>query len=324
MFSYLVRRVLYAVPILLGVILITFVLSFVVQSPEARARAVLGQRATPQAVATWLSNRGFDKPRFFNTQPGEAWHDSQFFHHVVKLATFDLGVSDVSGRDLKEVFKQGAVPSLLLTVPAFFVGLLMAVCLALYQVFVRDSLLDTAGVLIAVALMSIPSMVYIVFGQAVLALLFNYFPVFGFDMAGFGTLRFLLLPVALMALMGVGGDVRLYRAVFLEEIAQDYVRTAQAKGVPQARLLFVHVLKNGMISLITLVVAHLPHLVMGSLLVENFFGIPGLGNTLFLAIQQSDYATVFASVYLGSLLYIVGLILTDICYALADPRIRLS
>ena len=178
--------------------------------------------------------------------------------------------------------------------------------------------------LIAVALMSIPSMVYIVFGQAVLALLFNYFPVFGFDMAGIGTLRFLLLPVALMALMGVGGDVRLYRAVFLEEIAQDYVRTAQAKGVPQARLLFVHVLKNGMISLITLVVAHLPHLVMGSLLVENFFGIPGLGNTLFLAIQQSDYATVFASVYLGSLLYIVGLILTDICYALADPRIRLS
>ncbi len=324
MFSYLLRRFLYAVPILLGVILITFLLSFVVQSPELRAKVVLGKRATPQAVADWMHNRGYDKPRFFNTQPGAALLDSQFFNHVKKLATFQLGVSDVTGRDLKDVFMEGAIPSLLITLPAFFVGIALAVSIALYQVFVRDTALDTAGALGAVALMSLPPMVYIIFGQAVIALTLNYFPAFGFDLHGFTTLKFLILPIALIAVMGLGADVRLYRAIFLEEIAQDYVRTAQAKGVSNTRLLFTHVLKNGMISLITLIVAHLPLLVMGSLLVENFFGIPGLGNTLFLAIQQGDFATVFASVYLGSILYLIGLMLTDICYALVDPRIRLS
>jgi peptide/nickel transport system permease protein len=324
MFSYITRRLLYAVPILFGVILITFVLSFLIQSPQSRARAVLGKRATPQAVEEWLRNRGYDKPRYFNSNPGAKLFDSQLFNHMKKLATFELGVSDVTGRDLKEVFREGAVPSLLITMPAFFVGLALAVSLALYQVFVRDSALDTAGALMAVALMSIPPMVYIIFGQAIIALAFNYFPAFGFDRSGLSTARFLLLPVALMAVMGLGSDVRLYRAIFLEEIGQDYVRTARAKGVSNTRLLFTHVLKNGMIALITLVVAHLPLLVMGSLLVENFFGIPGLGNILFLAIQSGDFATVFASVYLGSILYLIGLMLTDICYALVDPRIRLS
>ena len=324
MFSYIARRLLYAVPILFGVILITFVLSFLIQSPQGRARAVLGKRATPQAVEEWLRNRGYDKPRYFNTTPGAQLFDSQLFNHMRKLGTLELGVSDVTGRDLKDVFREGAVPSLLITLPAFFVGLTLAVSLALYQVFIRDSALDTAGALIAVALMSIPPMVYIIFGQAVIALAFNYFPAFGFDRSGLSTTKFLLLPVALMALMSLGSDVRLYRAIFLEEIAQDYVRTAQAKGLTNTRLLFTHVLKNGMIALITLVVAHLPLLVMGSLLVENFFGIPGLGNTLFLAIQSGDFATVFASVYLGSILYLVGLMMTDICYALVDPRIRLS
>ncbi len=324
MFSYLVRRFLYAIPILLGVMLITFILSFVVQSPESRAKMILGKRANPQAVGEWLSKRGYDKPRFFNTQPGQKLFDSQFFNHVKKLATFELGVSDVTSRDLKSVFKAGAIPSLLITLPAFFVGTAMAVSLALYLVFVRDTKLDTLGALGAVALMSLPPMVYIIFGQAVVALLLNYFPAFGFDLDGWTTVKFLFLPIALMAVMGLGGNVRLYRAIFLEEINQDYVRTAHAKGLTNARVLFVHVLKNGMIALITLVVAQLPLLVMGSLLVENFFGIPGLGNTLFLAIQQSDFASVFAFVYLGSILYLVGLMLTDICYALVDPRIRLS
>jgi peptide/nickel transport system permease protein len=324
MFNYLIRRILYSVPVLLGVILLTFLLSFVVQSPHSRALKVLGQRATPQSVSAWLHKRGYDKPRFINTSGAGKWYDSQFCQHVRKLATFELGVSDKDGRSLRQVFLKGAVPSLLITVPALIAGLCFSVSIALYQVFIRNSKLDVFGALLAVALMSVPSMVYIVFGQAVLGLVLNYFPVYGFDLAGWGSVRYLLLPVCLMVLMHLGGDVRLYRAVFLEEISQDYVRTAQAKGVSHVRLLFVHVLKNGMISLITLVVAHLPLLVMGSLLLENFFGIPGLGNTLVLAIQESDFATVFASVYLGSILYLAGLLLTDICYALVDPRIRLS
>ena len=167
-------------------------------------------------------------------------------------------------------------------------------------------------------------MVYIIFGQAVIALKLNYFPAFGFDPHGWDAARFLILPVSLVIVMSLGHDTRLYRAIFLEEIGQDYVRTALAKGVSPSRMLMVHVLKNGMISLITLVVAHLPLLILGSLLVENFFGIPGLGNLLVAAIQTSDLAVIRATTFLTSILYIIGLTLTDIGYALVDPRIRLS
>ena len=156
------------------------------------------------------------------------------------------------------------------------------------------------------------------------ALAFNYFPAFGYQRQSWGDARFLLLPVSLMIVISLGSDARLYRAVFLEEISQDYVRTAQAKGVSNTRLLMVHVLKNGMIALITYVVAQLPLLILGSLLVENFFGIPGLGNTLVAAIQTSDLAVIRSTTFLTAILYIVGLTVTDICYAAADPRIRLS
>lgn len=335
MFSFLLRRLLYAPLIILGVMLITFVIFFVVQQPETMARNVLGKRANPTTIHAWLQTRGYDKPLFFNVgqqrqaadgQPytSRGFFDTIFFNQMWKLATFDLGVSDVTGRELKEVFADGAKASLALMVPAYIVGFLMATGLALFLVFARHSALDTAGVIVCVALMSIPAMVYIIFGQAVVALQLNYFPAFGFDLSGWNSLRFLVLPVVLIVIMHLGHDTRLYRAVFLEEIGQDYVRTAQAKGVSNVRLLLVHVLKNGMIPLITLVVAQLPLLILGSLLVESFFGIPGLGNLLVSAIQTSDLAVVRATTFLTSILYIIGLTATDVCYALADPRIRLS
>jgi peptide/nickel transport system permease protein len=329
MFSYLLRRLLYAPLIILGVMLLTFVLFFVVQSPETSARNVLGKRATPKTIGDWLHKRGYDKPLFLNTGGAKAGastgtFDTIFINEMRKLATFDLGVSDVTGRELKEVFREGALPSLLITLPAYLVGIAMAVGFALYLVFVRKSMLDTTGVFICVGLMSVPPMVYIIFGQAVVALTFNYFPAFGFEMRDFTSTRFLLLPIAIMIIISLGRETRLYRAVFLEEIGQDYVRTAQAKGLSNSRVLTVHVLKNGMIALITYVVAQLPLLILGSLLVENFFGIPGLGNQLALAIQTSDLAVVRSTTFLTSILYIIGLTLTDVCYALVDPRIRLS
>lgn len=335
MLSYLLRRILNAPLIIFGVMIITFLIFFVAQKPETMARNILGKRATPQTTYDWLHTRGYDKPLFFNVgQKREApdghpyasqgFFDTIFFNQMWKLATFDLGVSDVTGRELKQVFREGAVPSLLLTLPAYLVGFCFATGLALFLVFVRNSALDTLGVFMCVALMSIPAMVYIIFGQAVIALGLNYFPAFGFDLQGTGIVRFLALPVALIIVIHLGHDVRLYRAVFLEEIAQDYVRTAQAKGVPNRRLLLVHVLKNGMIALITMVVANLPVLILGSLLVESFFGIPGLGNLLISAIQTSDLAVVRSTTFLTSILYIIGLTMTDICYALVDPRIRLS
>jgi peptide/nickel transport system permease protein len=409
MFAYLIRRLLYAVPIVLGVMLITFVLFFVVQSPEALARRVLGPKASPKTVANWMHNRGYDKPLLINRNvrvtfgkdtPAEAgrpglkigfvngsspeetagllpndrllsidgktitssrefeahsssrqsgqtatlqvtredktldltvsyaepasWHDSLFFAQLQKLARFEFGKSDITSRDLSETFKAGAIPSLLITVPAFLVGLVTSLAIALFLVLLRNSLLDTLSTVACVALMSVPSMVYIITGQYLAAIQMRLFPAFGFDLAGLSTAKFLLLPVLLMVVSGLGAEVRIYRAIFLEEIEQDYVRTARAKGLSNQRVLFVHVLKNGLINLITLVVASLPFLVMGSLVVENFFGIPGLGNVLFSAILGPDFAVVQASVFLGSLLYLAGLVATDVCYALVDPRIRLQ
>jgi peptide/nickel transport system permease protein len=324
MVAYLIRRLFFFVPIVFGVMLLTFVLFFVVQSPDAMARRVLGPKATPKAVENWLHNRGYDKPLLLNRTGQGPWHDSLFLNQMGRLARFDLGKSDVTNRPLAEDFREGALPSLLLTVPAFFVGLALSVVVALYLVFIRNRVVDLAASLACVALMSVPVMVYIIAGQFLVAQVLNYFPAFGFQLEGFSTAKFLLLPVALMVVSGLGADVRLFRAMFIEEMGQDYIRTARAKGVSSALVLLRHVFKNGLINLITLVVASLPFLIMGSVVLENFFGIPGLGNKLFSAIQAPDFAVVQASVFLGSLLYLGGLLLTDVCYAWADPRIRLQ
>jgi peptide/nickel transport system permease protein len=324
MFSYIIRRLLYAIPIVLGVMVITFALFYLLQKPEAMAARILGPKAPPQAVQNWLHQRGYDKPVFLNLEPGANPLDSQFFHHVVALATFDLGVSDATGQPVIERFKEGAIPSLLITVPAFFTGLICAISLALFLVYARETKLDFTGIIFSVVLMSIPAMVYVIFGQWLFAVVLRYFPAFGFSMEGVGMVRFLFLPVFILAVIGLGGDVRLFRAIFLEEARQDYVRTANAKGLSAGAVLFRHVLKNGMINIITLTVAALPMLILGSLILEQFFGIPGLGDMALQAIRSSDFAVIRAITYVGSLLYLSGLLLTDICYALVDPRMKLS
>lgn len=313
MFNYILRRLAYSVPILLGVILITFLLDNVMTSPEAKSARVLGPKATLAARNEWIHNRGLDRPL-----------GVQFVDHVKNLATFKFGTTWVTGRDVGEVFVTGVVPSLMITLPGFFAALFASLGVALFQVFVRNSPVDRAITILSVALMSIPTMVYVIFCQAGLALGLSYFPAFGFSYEGIGMVRFLLLPVTIFIVINLGYDARLYRAIFLEEIVQDYVRTAYAKGIGPSRVLAVHVLKNGMIGLITIVVAQLPKLVLGSLLVESLFGIPGIGSVLVQAIQTQDQPVIMTSVYLGSILYLGGLIVTDVCYALADPRIRLS
>jgi peptide/nickel transport system permease protein len=323
MFSYILRRILYTVPILLGVMVITFFLFNVVKPPEDMARRMLGPKATPQAIQNWLQNRGYDKPLFFNTAKEKNLFDSQFFSSITSLAILDLGRSDTNNEPVIDMLKRGAIPSLLITLPAFLVGLSLSIIAALFLVYVRESGIDLAGTILCVVTMSVPIMVYVIFGQWLLAVQFKYFPAFGFNMEGITMTRFLVLPVAIFALAGIGADIRLYRAIFLEEVRQDYVRTAQAKGAAASRVLLVHVLKNGMIALITLVVAALPLLIMGTLVIEDFFGIPGLGNLAINAIQNADFAVVRADVYIGSILYLFGLLITDICYALVDPRIRL-
>ena len=330
MLNYLIRRLLYMVPILLGVMFLTFALFNVVNTPTQMAYRILGPKASAQAIDNWLNNHGYlDKegkqlPLFFNTAPGKNPFDSLYFRSMKRFATFDLGTSFATNEPVLTMLQRGAIPSLCITLPAFVVGLFLSLSASLLLVFVRDSLIDRWGTVLCVAGMSIPITVYVIFGQWIAANLFNWFPAFGFNLEGFSTARFIALPVVIMIVSGLGADVRMYRAIFLEEVRAEYIRTAQAKGASHTRVLLVHMLKNGMISIITLVVAALPFLIMGALVLESFFGIPGLGNLMTSAIQTSDFGVIQADVWLGSLLYLFGLLLTDLCYATVDPRIRLQ
>lgn len=314
MLNYILRRLLYSIPILLGVLVLTFLLFRVFQSPEKIAFNKLGPKATTEQKLEFIKKEGLDLPT-----------TTQLVRYIKNTAQFDFGESWKLDRRVSAVFADGVGPTMLITLPGFVIGLFAALGLALYQVFVRNSAMDHTLTILCVALMSVPTVVYIIASQALLALQLNYFPASGFEWDGFaGTARFIALPATILAISNFGYDGRMFRAVFLEEIAQDYVRTAQAKGVSNARVLRVHVLKNGLIAIITLTVGQLPKLIMGSLLIESFFGIPGMGAVLVQSIQQGDQPVVMASVFLGALLYLFALILTDILYAFADPRIRLS
>ena len=326
MLRYLLRRVLYAVPILIGVNLITFALFFMVNSPDDMARMQLGvKRVTPEAIEQWKAARGYDKPLFVNTTAAGVQQvtDTIFFEKSVSLFAGDFGRSE-DGREIGREIRQRMGPSLAIALPTFIVGLGVTVSLALLLVLFRGTWLDRTGVVICVTLMSISSLFFIIGGQFLFARVLKVVPISGYDGNPLVAWHFLLLPVAVGIIAGLGGATRWYRTLFLEEIGRDYVRTARAKGLSETRILFGHVLRNGLIPILTGVVVVIPSLFLGSLLIESFFGIPGLGSYTIDAIAAQDFAVVRAMVFLGSALYLVGLILTDISYTLVDPRIRLN
>lgn len=325
MLGYLVRRVLYAIPILIGVNLLTFVLFFVVNSPDDMARMQIGiKRATPDAIERWKVERGYDKPLFFNdgAQGSGRVTDTIFFDKSLRMFVFDFGRAD-DGRDIALEIRDRMSPSLAIALPTFVLGLFSAVSFGLLLVFFRATYLDFWGVVACVAMMSISSLFYIIGGQWLVSKLWSLVPISGYA-SGLDSARFLVLPVLISVIAGIGSSTRWYRTIFLEEISRDYVRTARAKGLSELRVLFRHVLKNAMIPILTGVVVVIPLLFMGSLLVESFFAIPGLGSYTIDAINAQDFAVVRAMVFIGSVLYIVGLILTDISYTLVDPRVRLE
>lgn len=322
--AYLIRRVLYAIPILIGVNILTFVLFFVVNSPDDMARAQLGEkRLSEQAVADWKAERGYDKPLLINAEASGVGGltETIFFQQSVKLFVFDFGRSD-SGRDIGYDIRQRMGPSLALAVPTFIVGLLVTITLGLFLAFFRATKIDLWGVIICVALMSISSMFYVIGGQYLIGKLFMLVPISGYDEQS--AFKFLILPVIIGVVSAIGAQSRWYRTIFLEEINRDYVRTARSKGIDELSILFKHVLRNGLIPILTAVVVVIPSLFIGALVMESFFGIPGLGSYTIDAIQRQDFAIVRAMVFLGAVLYIIGLIMTDISYTLADPRVRLK
>ena len=320
MLAYVVRRVLYAIPILVGINIITFALFFLVNTPDDMARMQLGQkRVTPEAIQKWKAERGYDKPLFYNDG---SLTDTIFFEKSVKLFALDFGRAE-DNRDIANEIRIRMGPSLALAIPVFLVGILVNITFALGMAFFRATYLDFWGVVLCVAMMSISTLFYIIGGQYLISKLWHLVPISGYA-GGVDAAKFIVLPALIGVVGGIGAGSRWYRTLFLEEMTRDYVRTARAKGLAEATVMFRHVLKNAMIPILTGVVAVIPLLFMGSLLSESFFGIPGLGSYTIDAIQAQDFAVVRAMVFIGSVLYILGLLLTDLSYTLVDPRVRLD
>lgn len=325
MLSYIIRRILYAIPILIGVNLITFMLFFMVNTPDDMARAHLGaKQVTPAMIEAWKVEKGYDKPLFINPKAEgiEKLSDTLFVQESLNLFTFDFGFSDAN-RDIGLDIQERMGPSLAIALPTFIIALITNISLALLLVLFRGSALDTSMMVVAVMIMSVSGLFYIIAGQVLFSKLWHWVPISGYE-SGWGGIKFIILPVMIGVFAGIGAGVRWYRSIFLEQINQDYVRTARAKGLSELRVLFGHVLRNGMLPILTGVVVIIPSLFMGSLIMESFFGIPGLGSYTIDAINAQDFAIVKAMVFLGSVLYIIGLILTDISYTLFDPRVKLS
>ena len=325
MIRYILRRLLYAIPILIGVNVITFFLFFVVNTPDNMARIHLGvKHVTPEAIEQWKAEHGYDKPLFLNREQSglKAVTDTLFIDRSLKLFSLEFGKAD-DGRDIARDIQTRMWPSLAIALPVFVIGLMVNVTAALLMIFYRGTRLEYAGVVGLIALMSISSLFYIIAGQYFIAKLWQWLPISGFS-GGIDAFKFILLPVLVSVAAGLGGGARWYLHNFLEEIGKDYVRTARAKGLSELRVLFRHVLKNGMIPILTGAVVVLPLLFTGSLVTESFFGIPGLGSYTIDAIRSQDFAIVQSMVFLGSALYILGLLLTDLSYTLVDPRVRLT
>jgi peptide/nickel transport system permease protein len=327
MLNYIVRRLGYGVLILIGVNLITFVLFFTVNTPDDMARLNIGgKRIAQEQIDKWKAERGYDRPLYWNPKEEGAAKLTRtvFWERSVSLFALDFGRSD-SARSVDighEVATRMGV-SLQLALPLFILQLIVSVSFSLLLVFFRHSRIDFWGVVLCVVMLSISSLFYIIVGQFLFSRVLKLVPLSGYA-PGLDAVRFLALPIFLSLLARLGPEARLYRAMFLEEIGKDYVRTARAKGLSEVVVLGRHVLRNALIPIITSAGSYLPYIFLGSLVFESFFGIPGLGAFVIDAIAGQDFAIVRTMVFLGALLYIVSNALVDIAYTWVDPRVRLA
>ncbi|ODU09204.1 MAG: peptide ABC transporter permease [Rubrivivax sp. SCN 71-131] len=327
MIGYLLRRAFYGVLVLLGVNLATFFLFFTVNTPDDMARLNLGgKRVTQQAIEKWKVERGYDKPLYFNAQAQgpEKLTETIFWERSVSLFALRFGRADgESAGDIGHEVTQRMWVSLQMALPLFILQVLASTAFALLLVMFRNSRLDFWGVVTCVLMLSISSLFYIIVGQFLFSRVLRLAPISGYA-PGLDAIKFLALPILLSLLSRVGGEARLYRAMFLEETAKDYVRTARAKGLSEQVVLWRHVLRNALIPIITSAGGYLPYVFLGSLVFESFFGLPGLGAYVIEAIGKQDFAIVRTMVFIGSLLYIATYVLIDVAYTWADPRVRLE
>ncbi len=308
MFVYLLRRILSTIPIIFGVALIIFVLFNLVGGDPTYQ--MLGKHASATQIAELRAELGFDQPKHI-----------QFFEYLKQIVTFDYGRSYATKQEISKMILDGVGPSLSLAIPAFFLTTVLAVLIALVVAYFRGKAIDRVAVILCVFGMSVPMLAYILFGQYFFAYQLGWFPIAGYDSDWSLRWQYVGLPILLWVAVSLGYDVRFFRTALLEETSQDYVRTARAKGLSDKRVYLKHVLKNSMVPIVTNIVIEIPMLILGSFLLESFFGIPGLGSITIQAIHNSDFPVIKAMTTLQALLFIFGNLATDFIYTLVDPRV---
>ncbi|MEZ6063796.1 MAG: ABC transporter permease [Planctomycetaceae bacterium] len=326
MWAYVFRRILYNIPVYLGIILLVM-LALRVNDPVYQ---YLGKNASQEEIHDKRKAMGLDRP--FIVQY------ALFVGRVVTLS-FDEESWDYPGFEVGELLRDAVGPSLAITLPALVITTLLSISVAILSAWYRGRWPDRTLMVTAVFGMSISFLAYVILGQYFGAFELKrimgreVFAIHGYDVNRDTTVsdylfrvwpQYCLLPVLINVVVAMGYDTRFYRAVMVEETGRDYITTAVAKGVGRLRLMFVHMLKNAMIPIITRVVITLPFLITGSFLLETYFGIPGMGLRLILAVEHNDFPVIqaFTAIFAG--IYIASNVLTDVLYALVDPRVRLS
>jgi peptide/nickel transport system permease protein len=309
--TYILRRLGFGLVVVLGVTLITFFLFHVFGGdPVAQ---FLGIKAGAAEIEAFRKEYGLDRPLFV-----------QYFDYLWSIIRLDFGRSFVTRESVAGMLYRGVGPSLSLTLPAVAAITVLAVCIGLIAAYFRGRPIDRGLIVLAVFGMSVSFLVYIVLGQYLLAFKFPLFHIHGYE-AGFAARwAYLALPILILVVVGTGFDARFYRAVMVEEAQKDYVTTAIAKGLSKPKVLFRHVLPNAAVPIITRVMISVPFLVTGSLLLESFFGIPGLGGVLLEALDRADFPVIKAYTLMVSIIFVLTNIATDVLYAFFDPRVRLS
>ena len=320
MFKYVLKRLWETVPTTVGILLLTFALFNVVGGSPAEV--ILGKNASKESIAAFNHKWGYDKPLIFGDCSDCSivrLFDSQFGHFVGDLCRGDFGYSIENQEPVIEVLKRGVGPSLSLTVPILVGCVALGLMLAMLAAALRGGWVDKVVLVGSAALMSINYVIWVLAGQFFLSYKAGLFPVWGYESA-----FYLVLPVMIGVLSSLGTDVRFFRTAILDELYKPYVLTARAKGLSGWTIMTRHVLRNALIPIVTYVSLSIPYLFTGSLLLESFFGIPGLGSVSINAIHSSDMAVVRTVVVLGALLYQFVNLITDLLYAALDPRVRMG
>lgn len=309
--SYFLRRVLYSIPILLGVCLVIFILFNLVAGDPTYM--LLGKHASVEQAAELREQLGLNKPLIM-----------QYLDVVKSAFTFDFGRSWSTKQQISDMIWQGLYPTFSLTLPAFILSTFISLTFALIVAYFRGKGVDLFIRFFCIAAMSISSVAYILFFQWFFAFKLGWFQISGFDGEFPYIISYVSLPIIIWIILTLGPDIRFFRTVIIDELYQDYVRTAQAKGLNEVVIILKHVLRNAMIPIITYVVIQIPFLILGALLLESFFSIPGLGGIVLNAINSSDFPVIKAMAIITSLGYIIFSLLTDLLYTWADPRVKLK